>query len=110
MTLAKTTVLNFQAMHASSLRYVLTAYGQRQIAAGRAALLAARRALWERRLRIWRRMHTLVSSLDHIARLDSTPQNCFVELSRVGQSDHLTLKRPMGVVIYPQASIFDAIL
>jgi len=27
-------------------------------------------------------------SLDHIARRDSTQQNCFVELSRVGRCDH----------------------
>jgi len=30
----------------------------------------------------------LALSLDHIARRDSTQQNCFVELNRVGRCDH----------------------
>jgi len=38
-------------------------------------------------------------SLNHIARRDSTKQNCFVELSRVGRCDHGLIKPSRGVFI-----------
>jgi len=37
----------------------------------------------------WHVPTPVVLSLDHIARRDSTQQNCFVELNRVGRCDHL---------------------